>query len=482
MPAPTTRENNQASKPLHIRDGRPYFAWRSGDTDSARRMMEKNFERFLSTDTKHPVAGNFYTLEYLQLLIHHGFFREAATVFNRIEDIWNPIKEHFYTLDKILTFSVSQSEIDVVDDERERLFINLPAWGDKYLDVCEQGLLPALAAPAAAFLFEEMNVELHIFTRSIDRPRLLRMPAIRQLESRATIRWFNLDTVLIEHQRRGLDAMNIAQWCSLTLARQKSAGLLLLLADSIYGEGGLPTLAREIRGQRNDILYMLDLPMTGDAWSALSDVSLNADGAARVPSEKLIALFSTHKSNRERSWTIYPEDQTIPVNPVRLSLSNERYTEIRTLYPQPIYLSANALGQFFAHTPMFLDRFSIETADAALGGTERMRILNDPEQFVCATFDFNASVDKPDVVAAVNPIGETLEKIAKKQLITAARHWAFRQPLILGKKSQTNVLDRISEEFLAHRTEDCGEMSAYLRFCHEILIPSFISKHPRVTS
>ena len=470
-------DNLSTPPPLRIRDDQPFTAWRSGDKQSASRLLTKYFDLFRSADPTQPVSGDFYTLEYLQLLIHHGLFEDASKLLRRVGPIWPLVKDHFYTLDKIIAFVLPQISSRLPNPDRERLFINLPIWGEQYLEIFEKGTLPALTDPGSSTLFDGKDVEFHIFTKAADKPALAAMPEMARLEQRAKIRWFSLDTILTTHEKRNIDAMNIAQWCSLTLARHEKASLMLLFADYITAKGSLGNLGRSIDEYKNDIFFTIDIQFNGDAWNFLCDPHKYPDGPANVASAGFSDLFPLHASARERSWLFFPKTKDVPGNPIRLSIFEEDYVEIRNMYPQPIYFTTNLLENFFAHTPMVLDRFTVETAMAALGGTDRMAVLNDPEWFLGATFDFNAEPKTHSYVPATDMIDETMKRISKKELATEARHWAIRSPLLLGKKSKDNVLDKISENFSSRRNENSSEMSNYLEFCHDALIPTFKKTH-----
>jgi hypothetical protein len=477
MAATQNGDRPSTPPPLRIRDDQPFTAWKSGDKRTASRLLTKYFDLFQSADPAHPVSGDFYTLEYLQLLIHHGLFEDASKLSRQIGPVWPPVKDHFYTLDKIIAFILPQISDRSPDPDRERLFINLPIWGQQYLEIFEKGILPSLTDPGSSPLFDGKDVEFHVFTKAADKPTLAAMPEMARLEQRARIRWFSLDTILTTHGKRNIDAMNIAQWCSLTLARHEKASLMLLFADTITAKNSLGNLGRRIKEHRHDALFTTDIQMNGNAWKALCDPSRYPDGPAKVSVAGFSKLFPLHASARERSWLFYPKTNHVPSDPIRLTMFEEHYAEIRNMYPQPIYFTANLLEKFFAHTPMALDRFTVETTMAALEGTDRMAILNDPDWFLGATFDFNAEPDTHSYVPATDMIDETMKRISKKELATEARLWAISFPLFLGKKTDENVLDGISEKFSSHWSKSSTEMSDYLKFCHDALIPTFKYTH-----
>jgi hypothetical protein len=454
---------------IGIRTNTPRAQWRRGDVDAASALLTEQFETFLRAPDGVPVAGDMFTLEYIQMLLHRGFFRDAERLIQRVDKVDPRLGDHFYLLDKVTRFCLAHSNESLKTDDAETFFAVLPVWGDHYLEIWEQFGLPSFIDDAALCLYEGRRLELLVFTCSDDRGRLLAMPGMQVLARHASVRFFNLDVILREHGRKNWDAMNIACWATLTLAKKFGAGVLMLFGDTLYARDSIRGLDEAIRQRTHDILFTIDLQLDQEARSTLT-----ATGAEKISSQDLVELFVGYPAIRELGWRLDVEAGRAPVRPPRLSRVTNKVAELRTFYPQPLYISADLAVDFFAQVPTGFDLCAVDAAWVALGGSGRMRVLDDPCEFLCATIDI-PDPDSPWIGTAESedPIGDTLRDLARRGLLGPARQWAFSRPLRLIKTDpdeQFLEMEARIEEFRGNR---CLFHIDYLGFVKEAAMPVF---------
>ncbi len=473
------------SSGVSIRSDLPRSLWRSGDIDGAHAQLRRQFDKLRGSDSPPAITGDVFAVEFAQMLLHRGKFDEADRFLGGVANPAKDLETHFYVLRRVAQFCRSYSPQLAGEEARDTIFAVLPIWGDHYLDVWEHSGLKSFTASESACLFEGRRVEFLVFTTSKDRARLLAMPAMQDLVRRASVRFFNLDPILDADRRRNMDALNFAQWATLTLAKQHDAGMLLLFADTIYAKGSLAALDRAIRARSHDVLYTIDLQLDHRAWTELSGVDGSGKDLEDVAPEDLIDLFFTWPSVRERTWRLDPASGKAPARPFRLSRVEDGAAELRSFLPQPFYISADLTRDFFAQLPMGLDFVTVEFAWAALGGAARMRVLNDPGEFLCATIDtpkaesggddpWSASLSSSDVVAG------TLGDLARRSLLGHARQWAFSEALRLGKPVTDTCLAEIGDRAGQYRTRRCEAHTEYLLFVREVVLPAFDGRGPAV--
>lgn len=455
-------------------------AWRAGDIGRARSIIESSFERFLSVNSAQGVKGDIYALQYIQLLVHRGFIKNARGLIERLDVVDPVLKEHFYVLNKVATFCDDSGNIAQGSQEIETIYAVLPIWGEPYMSIWERAGLPAFLARESRAFFQNRRVEFHIFTLSSSLKRLRGMPGMRALSELATIHWFNLDDIILRQGQRNFVAMNIAQWATLSLARIRDASVLLVFADMMYSTGSMAFLDRSIRAKQYDLLFTIDLQMGPRAWDDLNDASRFPNGAGRVPAKDLMAVFLDHPSGRELSWRISDGGGHIPLRPFRWSVEKEGTVELRSVVPQPFYLSRHILKNLLAYVPTYLDYWIIESA--LIGGTkeDRLRILTDPDEFLCATIDLgNAGESQKQFVKvpSKNIPRDTLQSLIEEKLLNQRRAWAIRQPLVIGRNHTVSVLDEIVDLFTVDTTDSSSGIADFLQFTQHVTLAAFDAVH-----
>ena len=397
------------------------------------------------------------------------------------------LKEHLYVLNKVATFCDRYGNIDQGNQEIETIFAVLPIWGEPYMSIWERTGLRAFLAPESRAFFKNRRVEFHIFTLSSSLKKLREMPGMRALSELATIRWFNLDDIILVQGQRNFVAMNIAQWATLSLARIRGAGVLLVFADMMYSGGSMGFLDRSIRANAYDLFFTIDLQMGPRAWEDLNDANRFPSGAGSLPAQDLMAVFLDHPSSRELSWRISDGGSHIPLRPARWSVEKKGTVEIRSVAPQPFYLSRHILKKLLAYVPTYLDYIIIESALIGGAKEDRLRILTDPREFLCATIDLNivGENQKQDLKSSSeNILGDTRKSLIHAKLLNPQRAWAIRQPLVIGRNhsvsmldESVSVLDEIVDLFTVGSAGSSAQLSEFLQFTHEVTLPAFDAVH-----
>ena len=464
-------------KTVSVRSNAPRRQWRAGDKKGALAFFIEQLQLFKQSHDDAPIEGDIFALEYLQMLLHRGIFEEAAPFLRRLTNITDNLKGHFYILDMVTRFCLAHSRDALVETAEDTIFAVLPIWGSHYLDVWEHAGISAFLSEDAFGLYHNRRVEFFVFTKSTDKPRLSAMPMMRELARHATVRFFNLDVILDKHGRRHVDGMNIAHWATLTLAKRQGAGVLLLFADTLYSQGSVAGLDATIRARTHDIFFTIDLQLDHHAWEVMRDTARFPGGPKSATSANLLDLYLRHPALRENAWRLNVEEGVTPLRPFRLSRVEEKTAELRTFLPQPFYISADLVPGIFAQVPIGLDYFAVEAAWVMLGGADRMRVLDDSEEFLCATIDTPGTSGGPwsQTITCENVIKETLENLARRNLLGHAREWAFSSPLKLGKTNTDQHFETIRENIHVFRTPKCMSHTEYLNFVKDVSLPAFDS-------
>jgi hypothetical protein len=463
---------------IAVRDNTPRSLWRGGDFDAANQILTEQFKAFLRTMNDAPIRGDIFTLEFAQMLLHRGFFDQACRLLKRVRDPESNIAHHFYLLDKVAQFCLSQASTPSDMPTSEPLFAVLPIWGEHYLNTWERLGLPSWTDEAASSLYDGRRFEFLVFTSSEDRTRLLAMPGMRKLAQLATVRFFNLDVILKEHGRRNMDGMNIAHWSALTLAKKKRASVVLLFADTLYARGSLGGLDKAIRHGTHDILFTIDLQLAHEAWTSSTFGGEWPTRPCEISNQELARLFIHYPAIRERAWRLNVETGHAPLRPFRLSRGTDVGAELRTFLPQPIYISRELVPEIFAQTPTGLDLSAVESSWVALGSAERMRVLNDPSEFLCATIDAaNETIGSENpwstMVESQDVATYTLENLARRGLLSPARQWAFSNPLKINQTDTDEHFAAMQEKIDDFRGGRCMSHIDYLRFVKDVALPVF---------
>jgi hypothetical protein len=458
---------------IYLGGGHAFTHWKSGDLERARSIVVQSFKSVHSASAPTAVEADFQALQYLQLLIQGDRLEEATGFFRRLINIRENLKEFYYTLENVLLFLKTYRQLTTLEKSKADIIAALPIWGDDYIDIWESAGAPQFVGPELEEFLSNFQVEFHVFTRSIDRERLLNTPSMRTLAQRAKVRYFNLDVFLGERRTRTLLTMNIAHWASLVSAQRQGAGLLLLFADAFYSANSVSSLGSLIRSGEYDALFTIDLQMAASAWEILENRNRFPDGPAQVHWKDLASIFKENRSVREIAWSVDPITGNVPGWSCRLSYADSEYNELRAVSPQPLYMSAKLLAGLPVRFPMSLDLFMVESAAVALGGTGRMKILNEPAEFLCATVDVTDTGRTAATSTAIDVVDQTLINLADGCLLGPTRRWAFQNPLCLGEKHEDSPLFEIEKRFDAHCDHRSVELNNYLRFFREIVQPAF---------
>jgi hypothetical protein len=462
------------------RDVRARAALLAGDTERARSITGASFENFLACEPARTIKGDILALEYLQLLIHRGLFKDAKKVIGRLEAVDEGLKEHIYVLEKVVNFCQAYRHEESSGENGDTLFVVLPIWGGPYLSIWESAGLAAFLAPDSLSLYENRRVEFHIFTLGSSQGRLREMPGMRALGKLAAIRWFNLDDIILRQGQRNFLAMNVAQWATMSLAKCHDANVLFMFADMMFSAGSLAYLDRSMRASAHDLLFTIDLQLGRRAWDELSNTERFPNGAGVVPARDLAEVFLNHPSGRELSWRISAEGKHIPVRPYRWSVAKRRTVEMRSLVPQPLYISKEILKKILSYIPTYWDYFMIESALVAASGEDRLHILTDPDEFLCATVDLrieNSDKEQTRRMRSGNITRDTYRALIDERLLNQERNWAIQQPLIIGPDQTPSVLDEIVDLFAAEPDQTSSQVPDYLRFARDVTLPAFDEAH-----
>ena len=446
--------------------------WGRGDVDGARYGAEQALTAFLS-DTQSPIASNFHALEFLQLLILRNRIADASAFIRRLTHpriAW--LELCFYILVKVVEFREAQTLMGSKAGAKKRLIVTLPVWGAPYVGVWTKAGAHFLQQEAWKTLAESTDIVLYVFTEPLSRDLLRSDPAMRALEDLFEIRYFNIAPMLARYPATILVGMNVAHWAALSAAQAQNAGLLILFADTLHSTGSAQHLVSRILACQYSALFTIDLQLNVEAWAHLRDPN-SAVHANGLTSDVLRQMFLTNPARRERAWTIDPKTGRIPLKLGRVSFMTPEGRDLRTLSPQPLYLSASLVQDFVAHAPHPMDYCTVDITMAALGGTERMAVLNDPDVFLCATVDVTNDGHIGPALTADEPVDAYLKVLSQEKKRNATRRWAFSQGLVIGNPVGPSPLDEIERRFHERPSNASDTITMYLRLKRDAILPAF---------
>lgn len=401
---------------------------------------------------------------------------EDSNFIEKMTHIDPDLEEQFFIFEMVCLFCNEYDRDAAKPGDNEAIHVVLPIWGEPYLTVWEKGGLENFLSPDALGFFENRTVEFHFYTFSESLERLRSMAGMRRLGALASIRYFNLDGVRSSKIFRNFLAMNIAQWASLSLAKNHGAGIVFIFADTLYARGSIKSIDSAILDGTHDVLFTIDLQMDMDAWDRLNDRAQFPNGAGAVSAEDLTSIFSTHPSAREISWRVSRNGGHVPARPFRWSVEKNATFELRSVVPQPLYVSWTALNKLIFFSSNYIDKIFVESAMVGLNGGDRMKILTNPDEFMCATVDCSgqrAADGNLRVEPTIDVLGATFKNLRDEGLLNEARFWAIQQPLVIGSDRNKSILDDLEREFMKQPTGESNKFIEFLRFSHEISRPAF---------
>ena len=450
-------------------------AWRAGCDADAVSMVKFVFEKFFVRRGAEVFEADYHALEVIKFLLGRGRLEEVLQFFGRLGPIPEILSEHFYLYHKALGLTllrIAKSRQEIASD---RILVCLPIWGDAYRTIWERAGLSAFLGQCGITFLKNRNVEFHVYTLPADRELLIEMPGMRMLSEHAEIHWFNLDTILNRDGARNFLAMNIAQWASVFCAASFNAGVVLLFADTLFSAGSLATLDEVIDRGTHDAVFYADMQMSGRAWDELSRMHPGRDGLGNVTAAELTELFLAYPSSRELSWRVSGNSSAVPAPPLRLSDEFEGTVDLRTVAPQPIYLSSRMLEKLWCHEPNYLDYILVESARVGFRGSDRMLMLNDPARFMATTIDLaDSGVVLPSQRMALDSsvVANLLVELERHQLLSQSRFWAYSQALLVGKGDRSALLDELQLRFEVQHAPASVLHEEYLDFSHDLLLPT----------
>lgn len=448
-----------------------FQAMRRGSLAEARSLMQGAIERFSSATSETLQPGGEF-LEYLRMLTWTGQCDRVLEALNRIGFIEGPLALSYFVLQQVAQLVAGAPEPNTCSD-KDRLIISVPVWGKVHVDLWLQCGLQNLLDEANAPLFQNRHVTVQIFTTAENWSFLSRSPLFAALVKRAEVSFFDLAQLLESDARdRNYLAMTVAHWTSLVLGRRDNSDVVVLVADYIFGRGSLGYLGKLIEDRTHDVMYSVDLPIGERAWKHLSNPEQFRNGPGLAEAEALEKLFLDNLSHRVIAYAVDDGSGTVPSDPSRLNVIGKRGVEIRTMQPQLLYASKELLQNLLPLTFAATDNGFADCAVASGIGADRMMILNDIPDFICATIEFNEE-DRvnnayfPKRIDSADPVGELLSQVLRSRFLTPARIWALKKPLYVGmRRGEKSLLD-----VLAERLDTVPENLDH-QFCRDVVLPA----------
>jgi hypothetical protein len=458
-----------------LRDDGVSALFLKGDAEGARVLIANWLCAYTEEARQGSVIADEFALEYVQLLVYGGLLSEAQDFMNSLQRIPPKLAEYFYIVKTSVLLCAKFMREDPPRSTRSRILCALPLWGEPFLEIWENAALPAFLDQSASPLFADRDVEFHVYTCSVDRERLMAMPDMHRLARRASIRFFNLDTVLIRDGKRSYSAMNLAHWATMTMARMTGSGMLPLFGDALYGNGSLGELDAAIRSEKHDVVYTIYTNIDQEFWQITQKKNVSSSRMDCLSCDELSSAYLKYPSKRDYSWVVDTINKVVPVNATQLKVVEPGCSERRTTWLQPVFLSAKALQSIWWRDPICLDLCVPQCAWAAYGSGDRNLVITDANRFLLATIDFRHGLTRDDdsTMPADDVIKQLLDNLAARDLATSANRWALSHALVVGERSGPSPLKSLVDEFPTHRTKGALGSERYARFIHDVLLPAF---------
>lgn len=460
--------------------GAAFAAWSEGRRGPAFDVMVETFRQFEAlTAERTGLRGDTATMLYLMQLVRTGAPEAAFDAFRRVTDIDPAIRRWYFTFGHTVERLRQVPDASPDGPPSPDLMLGLPLWGRSYEALWAQCGLRSLLSTEAEALFAGRRVELRIFTDRRTAASLAARPETAALRERIDVRMETIERPLqIGGRHRSFLAMAVAHWTTLLRAAAHGAGAVLLFADQILSAGSLAALAAAIGRGDADILFALDLNIDAAAWPVLTDDYRAHGEAPALSGDDLAALFREYPSEREIARLVDPAGGGMPGLPYRFTERTDGAWILRSAMPQPLHLSAGLLRRLSPRYLSATDDGLADAALAALGGTGRMRMLDDPSTFLSASVELHR-IDalstrrldgRPDLRQAV------VDRMRLARVDTPARLWSLGRPLVLGAGADggrpVSLLDTIAAE-----TRPSAD-AWFDQFVQDVAVPAFDAVRP----
>ncbi len=334
-----------------------------------------------------------------------------------------------------------------------RRIVSVPVWGAEYVDMWLKYGLASLFGEQNRDYWREGETVFQIFSTPEDWARLQSAPLFQQLGQQFVAKFIDVTPVLEAGMAsESYKALLLSHWTSIFIARDEDADFMGLVADYIFADGSLSTLADlfEDKGKHS--------AFTVDFWVAMAgtgsyDLARSNDGTLSVSMREMLDIFCSHTSSRIHFNEAGPELDSIPSDPSRIYSRIPNGMRIDNLQPQLFYARPEVLRNLWSMRFPMTDNGLVDMIRAASDSFDDMEMLVDGDLFGCTVLDFDeehraATGYYPSRMNSTDPVQDLAAQISRSHLWSRGREWALQHPLYVtndAKPPQSAVADEFME-------------------------------------
>lgn len=239
--------------------------------------------------------------------------------------------------------------------EGRRIYLSLPCWGARFIDLMERAALGSLLAPGnLPALAKRASLILEIFATPDDLAQLRASETLRRVSGYCETRVF-LFPAAIASQARSAPYIfyGCASHATLLKAEREGADMIFLYPDVIYADGCLQSIANRL----TNAPYAIFADTLNSYAKPVLDRLAGDDrsGVLAVGSATLIDTAIQHLSKRTLNGLYHPGNRSVSTDPNRILFKTERGLRMHSFVMGPTYVSHAGFA------PLILKNFA--TAD-----------------------------------------------------------------------------------------------------------------------
>lgn len=335
---------------------------------------------------------------------------------------------------------------------QKRVAISLAAWGDDYIDVFTDLLIPSLLAPGnLPALAKDSDIVFYVVTTKEGRARIEQSASYSLVDRYAQFEFLEFPTALAESVTNDYAdgkrywLYGALQQVTVLYAADANMDLLLMTPDTVYSDGALRNLVTLTKDHYDAVLMTSVRTVRGPITQALRK-KIGPDGALSMSSKDLLGTAMRHVHSLHQRCFMYPGNKDFLVGHVNLYWEVPGGVAVHAPHLLPAIVSRRVLKR------LHIDYYTIDTnliAAAFATDQERERLLVLPSLEGLAYIELSPD----DRQAPPSGMGFPFETHGKEHFwrhCTDLNLWIFHRRLFIPSPVQPGIglrtLDEVDRE------------------------------------
>ncbi|UUX51658.1 tetratricopeptide repeat protein [Nisaea acidiphila] len=474
------RVNLEARSSPSIRFSLAEMTFVNGDKEEARRQLQLFFSEVSAglEDARQEVKHDFGCIVFLYFLLFSGAVEECARFADRLHSDFggnSNTQIHFNKLKLLLGLVTGYRTRPHIWSSERRRVVSLPVWGAKYVTMWLKYGLPSLFGEENRKFWDEGETVFHVATTPEDWSRLNADPLFERFCKRHSPKFLDVTPILKSGLQAGsYQALTLAHWASISIARDENAEFVGLVADYIFSDGSMSFIADQVQEADMQAAFTVDFWVAGEAATPVFDSLLSDDGTLSISAQRMMQVFSENSSARIHFNEAGRGLGSIPSDPSRIYNRLPNGLRIDNLQPQLFFATPEFLRDVWLLGLPMTDNGLVDLVFTGEDKSERCRILVDPHRFGCVVLDFDeeeraATGHYPERLQSVDPEADLADQILRSSLWSPGRRWALENPLYVSFDGEPPDRTEADRFMAAVRTRlPVPRLSGNLAMVHEL--------------